>query len=126
MFSQHTRSIAGGWCTCARLHTEYQWPCIFGCPDARDEICHYLICPILWQFPREFMSSAESSLSIDSRLGLVEPSVHKLRAFVFVHCLYHACRNCAAVSPSEGMLNPPGMVQAAATNLCRYIRHLVG
>ena len=52
------KAIAGAWCTSHRLHSQPLLACIFGC-DAKDEFRHYLACPILWQFPREFLDCPE-------------------------------------------------------------------
>ena len=45
------KSACGAWCASVRLHTVQGRPCIFGCLDSSDELCHYLACPILWYLP---------------------------------------------------------------------------
>ena len=87
------KTIIGGWCTSDRLHLDRRWPCVLGCPDCLDEIHHYLICPVLWQFGREALNLRESSIAVESRLCLCDPSSDKLRLLAFVHCLYHHIRN---------------------------------
>ena len=119
------KAIAGAWCTSVRLHTAIQWPCIYGCNAARDELKHYLICPVLWQFARETLRIPEPSLSIESRLALVEPSIGKLRVLAFVHSLYHACRNDPGCVDSVGNILSADRVQLRASQLCRSVRHLV-
>ena len=118
------KAIAGAWCTSVRLHTAIQWPCIFGC-DARDELVHYLVCPILWQFARETLRLPEPSLLIEARLALVEPSIDKLRALAFVHTLYHSCRNDPGCVDPEGHICTPERVQYRASQLCRSVRCFV-
>ena len=123
------KAIAGAWCTTVRLHPGFVLPCIFGCTDCKDELLHYLVCPILWQFPREFLNYSEPSLSIASRLCLVFPSKDKLKALAFVHTLYHSCKN-DFVCIGDGGLGASGlsdarMVQRRATEISRSIRHLV-
>ena len=98
---------------------------IFGCADAKDEFSHYLVCPILWQFAREFIIAEEPSLSIESRLCLVEPNIDKLRALAFVYSLYHACKNDPGCSSDDGSLLRPDIVQIRASELARAVRHLV-
>jgi len=119
------KTIAGAWCTSIRLHTNSGWPCIFGCVDAKDELRHYLVCPILWQFPRESLHICEPSLLVESRLCMFEPSLDKLKVLAFCHALYHACRNDQGCINSDGGINPAIIVQQRASDLCRYVRHLV-
>ncbi len=66
---------------------------MLGCPGCLDEIRHYLICPVLWQFGRETLNLRELSIDVESRLCLLNPSADKLRLLAFVHCLYHHIRN---------------------------------
>ena len=86
------KTIGGAWCTTCRLNEEIKWPCIFGCPDARDDLLHYLICPILWQFPIPIVGVVES-LYISQRLCFREPNVQKLKALAIAHSVYHSCKN---------------------------------
>ena len=85
--------IAGAWCTTARMHSPCTWDCIFGCIDAREEVVHYLSCPILWHFAREILKIREDSIFLGSRLCLVGRSISKLKLIAFVHSLYHALMN---------------------------------
>ena len=101
-----------------------KWKCIFGC-DAGDELTHYLCCPILWQFAREFINVAEPCIAIGSRLCLVEPSVDKLLSLAFVHALYHACKNHPGCTDHQGMILPSATVQFEAIGLARSVRHYV-
>ena len=119
------KAMAGAWCTSVRLHTTIIWPCIFGCKDARDELGHYLACPVLWQFAREFVGAEEPSIAIGSRLCIVQPSIAKLHALACVHSLYHACRNDPGCTDCEGYILPAATVQFRAIGLARSVRHYV-
>ena len=104
------KTICGGWCTSYRMHDEERWPCIFGCPDCKDELKHYLICPILWQFPLPIVGMI-SSISIGERLCIVRPSALKLRALAITFFVYHSCRNdnlcrSAIAAVANGICNP--------------------
>ena len=119
------KAITGAWCTSTRLHSREHCQCIFGCTDAKDEFRHYLLCPILWQFPREFLRIPEPSICAESRLCMVEPTVDKLRTLAFCHTLYHTCVNDQGCVRSNGEVMPASIVQQRATELCRYVKHLV-
>jgi len=119
------KAIAGAWCTTTRMHAPHPLPCIFGCLDSRDELRHYLICPLLWQFAREFLNVCEPAISIASRLCLVQPSVEKLRALAFVHSLYHALSKEQHLCVSEGVLNDTMNLQRTASGLARSVLHFV-
>jgi len=86
------KAITGAWTTSTRMHDGPCWPCIFGCLDARDEINHYLLCPILWQLVREQVGPVDT-ISVGERLCLVNPSRQKLRQLALAHICYHNCRN---------------------------------
>ena len=53
---------------------------------------HYLICPILWQFPLPHVGMIDS-IFVGDRLGISYPSVQKLKALAIVHAVYHFCKN---------------------------------
>ena len=86
------KCIAGAWTTSARMHDGPLWPCIFGCPDAKDEVKHYFLCPILWQLSREQIGQ-EDDISIGERLCLQNPTKQKLRHLALCHITYHSCKN---------------------------------
>ena len=61
------KTACGAWCTSTRHASFQDRPCIFACEHTRDELCHYLVCPILWQSarcPSELMKS-RSCFSLD-------------------------------------------------------------
>ena len=89
------------------------WNCIFGCADSRDEVVHYLSCPMLWDFAREALKIQEDSIFIGSRLCLVEPSMAKLKLIAFVHSLYHALENDPNCMGQDGLPVSSNLMQIA-------------
>eukprot|EP00959_Pyramimonas_sp_CCMP1952_P155362 3250687-Pyramimonas_sp.AAC.1 len=43
------KTIVGGWLTSARLHSSEIGLCRFKCAQRRDDMLHYLHCPVLWR-----------------------------------------------------------------------------
>lgn len=119
------KTISGAWCTSVRLHSVMDRPCIFGCADTRDELVHYLICPVLWHFARECLNVQEPSVQVDARLCLCNPSVEKFKLLVFCHSLYHSRVNDSVCMNSEGLPNSGQCVQFRAIDLARQCYHLV-
>jgi hypothetical protein len=118
------KTIVGGWCTSDRLQLDRRWPCVFGCPDCSDEIRHYLVCPVLWQFGRETLNLREFDIDVESRLCLRNPSTDKLRLLAFVHCLYHHIRNdCGCIHDGEPACS--SVVQYRARALAQDCKFLV-
>ena len=72
------KAIGGAWNTTCRMHEQIKWPCIFGCVDSKDEICHYLQCPIIWQLAREALLFSENHFSVGHRLCFIDCSLEKL------------------------------------------------
>ena len=107
------------------MHRDIVWPCIFGCIDSEDELRHYLICPVIWQIARETLNLQEDSISIGERLCLINPSVSKLKLLAFCHSLYHACKNDRECVQSNGQIQSPLIVQNRATDIARFVKHLV-
>ena len=68
----------------------------------------------------------ESSISITSRLCLVDPSVDKFRALAFCHTLYHALKNHPGCVGVDGSLKDATFIQSVASKLCRAVRLLCG
>ena len=120
------KSACGAWCTASRLSSYINRPCIFGCEGDRDELCHYLQCPILWQLASEAFCQSDSSICILSRIGLLDPSSVKLKRLAFRHALYHSCVNDSCCIRENGMPFPSTVVQARASELSNYCIHLVG
>ena len=118
------KTICGGWCTTYRMNENIKWPCIFGCTDSKDELRHYLMCPILWQYASENLGGV-ASVFMEGRLCLVDPSKESLRALAFVHSLYHCCKNDPDCIRHDGHICEPRVVQARASQLSRYVKHLV-
>ena len=120
------KTIVGGWTTTCRMHEAVRWPCIFGCIECRDDLLHYMICPFLWQFPREHLKYEEPSISIGSRLCFVSPSVEGLRALAFVHALYHHLKHNPKCVQPNGNIQQSRIVLIQAQELSRQVTHLVG
>ena len=119
------RTIVGGWCTATRLHSVQYRPCIYGCSDARDELSHYLQCPILWQFARSTLRINEPSIHFLSRLCIAEPTSDKLKLLAFSHALYHSCVNDNSCMTEDGMPKSFQIVQQEASEACNFCLHLI-
>lgn len=118
------KAICGAWCTTYRMHEEIKWPCIFGCTDSRDDIGHYLLCPILWQFASEHIGCIPS-VFLEARLCLVNPCIESVRALAFVHTLYHCCKNDLECKLHDGRICGPRIVQNRAAQFSRHVKHLI-
>ena len=119
------RTVAGAWCTSVKLHSVEGCPCIFGCSDSRDELTHYLQCPIIWQFARTSLRISEPSIHFLSRICVSEPTSDKLKLLAFTHALYHVCVNEHSCMQSNGMPRSPHVVQYEASEACNYCMHLI-
>ena len=120
------KSISGGWTTAVRLSIHEGRGCCFGCTDARDEITHYLQCPILWLFARESLKAEEESICCFERLGLLNPTPLKLKLLSFCHSLYHTVIHDSICVLADGSFAAPPVVQCRASEICDYCRFLVG
>ena len=120
------KTVAGAWCTGVRLQSHKGRGCIFGCKDTRDELCHYLTCPALWQFARDALRIQETSVFILHRLCIVEPSAVKLKTLAFCHALYHTCVNDMQCMRADGMPRGAQVVQHRAHENSNFCLHLVG
>ena len=120
------KTVGGAWCTSVRLSSYENRPCIFGCTDCRDELCHYLQCPLLWQLASGACDSTELDPSLLHRICLYEPSNEKLRKLAFCHALYHACVNDTGCIKENGMPLSSEIVLARAAEASNYCIHLVG
>jgi hypothetical protein len=120
------KTVCGAWCTASRLSTLENRPCIFGCEGVRDELCHYLQCPILWQLALEAIRIHEVSIMILSRICVSEPSIDKLKLLAFCHALYHCCAKDTQCIREDGMPYAPLIVQSRAYEFSSYCLHLVG
>ena len=120
------KTVCGAWCTSTRLSTFQNRPCIFGCEDSRDELCHYLVCPALWQLALHSLRISEVSILFLHRICVSEPTHLKLQTLAFCHALYHTCVNDTACIDESGMPRSPYLVQKRASETCNYCLHLVG
>lgn len=120
------RTVCGAWCTSARLAAPQSRECIFGCSGCRDELTHYLICPILWQFARVTLRISEESCGFLSRVGIIQPTSDKFKLLAFCHALYHCCVNDNACMKENGQPRSSQTVQSAASELCNFCKHRIG
>ena len=88
------RTICGGWTTSIRMHAEVPFSkCIFACAHSEDCLTHYLCCPVLWCLAREISGLNETSVSIESRLSLVNPTPAQFTLLAMCHSIYHLSIN---------------------------------
>ena len=92
----------------------------------RDELCHYLQCPLLWQLVNNKIDGEEANSDLLHRIGLYEPSLDKLRRLAFSHALYHSCVNDTSCIKEDGMPFSSEIVLARASESCNYCIHLIG
>jgi len=119
------KAIGGAWTTTVRMHEGIIWPCIFGCIDCKDEICHYLLCPVLWQLAREALLISEDYFSIGHRLCLIDGSHDKLRLLAYTHTLYHSLKNDTECRDSNGLIKDSQFIQQRSSHLVKAIRPFV-
>ena len=120
------KTACGAWCTGVRLSSFQNRPCICGCEDSRDELCHYLVCPALWQLALHTLRIDESSIMFLDRICVSEPTQDKLKTLAFCHALYHSCVKGTACIAENGMPKSPYISQKRAPEICNYCLHLVG
>ena len=120
------RTVVGGWCTSTRLAAFRCRECFLGCEGCRDELTHYLICPILWQFARDTLRIQEDSIGFLSRIGVIHPTHDKFRLLAFCHALYHCCVNDSACIQENGEPRSCQIVQQVASELCNFCKHRIG
>ena len=120
------KSVTGAWCTSVRHQIHRGRGCIFGCCGVRDELCHYLSCPVLWHFARDSLGIQEDSILVLHRLCISFPSSVKLKTLAFCHALYHACINDSHCIASDGVLMSACIVQSRAHENANFCLQLVG
>ena len=116
------KTISGAWTTTTRMHEQHTWKCIFGCFD-RDDLLHYLVCPVLWGIAIGVLPG-EGSISVGERLCLRNPSLLKLQRVALVHGVYHACKNDSSCL-IDGSPRSAHFVQNRGHEFCRALEHLV-
>ena len=118
------KTVCGAWTTSHRMHEADQLPCVFGCTDAKDTLCHYLICPVLWQLARE-VCPLEVSSDLPSRLCLVSPSKDSLNRLSIAFGIFHAVKNDMQCSFSSATASTPSFVQARAVGFARSVASVI-
>ena len=120
------KTVGGGWCTGVRLNSQKDRQCIFACVDARGEVCHYLVCPIIWSFALSILRIQEDSILFLNRIGVISPTPQKLKALAFCHSLYHTCVNDPECVSGTGEPFSSVIVQRRAEENCGFCVHVVG
>ena len=69
-------------------------PCLLGCQDGVDSMNHYVHCPFWLYLLVKALPVPPSSLPL-TRLGLVDPGIHTLRAVSASFAGYHAVKRLA-------------------------------
>ena len=110
--------MCGAWTTSHRLHEVNQLPCVFGCTDSKYTLCHYLVCPVLWQLAREVCPSEESS-SVPFRLCLKLPTKVCFHRLSIAFGIYHAIKNDAVFS--SAIPPSPSLVQSRAVGFAKSL-----
>ena len=88
------RTWTSGWTTSHRMHETPISPCLYGCSDAQDSLCHYIDCGRLW---RSFRFVAQTPIwPLQQRLGFQHRCFDDFREAllalaVVCHC-YHSSR----------------------------------
>ena len=80
------RTIANSWTTSYRFDETIKLSCVFGCPDCKDELRHYLNCTALWRLIFD-ISGGESLSDIPSRMCITAEGSPKRTALA--HLIYH-------------------------------------
>ena len=119
------KTITGAWCTSTRSAALHGRNCIFGCEDCRDELTHYLVCPILWQFGCATLGINEDSIGFLDRIGVIHPTSDKFKLLAFSHALYHSCVNDSGCMFEDGEPRSSQIVQSVASDLCSFCKHRV-
>ena len=119
------KAIGGAWTTTVRMHESVIWPCIFGCIDRKDEILHYLQCPILWQLALEALSLSEDHFSLGHRLCFIDCTHDKLKLVAYCHTLYHSIKNDKDCIDSTRQIKCSQFIQHRSTLLTRALRPLM-
>ena len=119
------KAVGGAWTTTVRMHASFIWPCVFGSIDCKDEILHYLQCPILWQLAREALSLSEDHFSLGQCLCFVDRSVDKLKLLAYCHSLFHAVKNDKNCIDSSGPTKCTQFIQHRSAQLTRALRPLI-
>ena len=117
------KTVIGGWCTGVRMCSYPHRKCIFGCSDQRDELCHYLVCPALWQIARTCLRVEESSVEIFHRVCIVDPTETKFKTLAFCHALYHCCVNDTQCVGPDGTPSASHIVQHQAYENAHHCLH---
>jgi len=99
------RTVSNSWATSHRVEQCQDSCCVFGCglvhplvdTVPKDNLQHYLICPILWKIVRQLVG--EDASSVPFVLLCLTPRYSDFRPVALAHCIYHGIRlGCGGVS----------------------------
>ena len=79
------------WTTSHRMHETPQLPCVFGCPDARDTLAHYLECPHLWVLVSRALRVHVPD-TVAQRLGMPHVTTQTVHSMFLAFHMYHAVK----------------------------------
>ena len=88
------KTLSNSWCTTERFHEIVRLPCVFGCPDCKDNLSHYLKCEPFWTIIISSLNMHQSWLQCSpaAKLCLTHISSHNLYLLGILFKTYHALR----------------------------------
>ena len=97
------KTILNSWATSHRYHEKVLLLCIMGCKNRRDELEHYMRCPVLWRIVAESTRAPvcntcagrmgfSSELAPESNIGSGQLKLH-LKQLGIAYTVYHTLRN---------------------------------
>ncbi len=85
------KAISNGWYTSWRMSEEVKLPCIYGCFSEKDDIRHYLDCPVLLSIVHEHSRTPLGPDRIH-RLNLARPSPVTAVQLAMMYNAYHTAK----------------------------------
>ena len=92
---QALRAALNGWCTSFRMNEAVKYPALCGCNHQRDELDHYLCCPVIWSIA----AATDSLVYPASKLhacALFESSLCTIIRIAVITNAYHFVKNSRA------------------------------
>jgi len=86
------RTFVSGWTTSHRLHEVELLPCLFGCRDECDTVCHYILCSPLWQIAGA-ACGFEVPIDFSTRLCICKACAQHVQLLAVVCATYHYTKN---------------------------------
>jgi len=85
------KTWVNSWNTSYRYHETPRLPCVFGCDGMKDELAHYVMCPILFSTLLQLRPFIPPDPV--ERIGLIRPSLDNLLTVACIFAGYHSVRN---------------------------------